>query len=335
MIHFAIVGCGHIANKHIEAIQGTDGARLLAVCDTNAERLEETRRLTGAAAYSRLEDMLESEPELDVVCICTPSGLHAKLAIQAAEAGKHLIIEKPMALSMEDGQAILEAVRRNRVKAAVVHPNRYRPAIQHLKEALDRGIFGKLGHVSIAVRWNRSQAYYDQAPWRGTKEMDGGVLMNQAIHSLDLLLWLFGPIRQVCSMTDTRIRRIDAEDTAVAVIRFESGALGTIEAATTVYESSLEESISVFGENGYAVIGGVTAGWIKHWKCGLMSSKQTEALIQDVERDPYGVPGHRRIVEGMVEALRYDREPAVTVEDGLRSIRLVHDILNAAEGNSI
>ncbi|WP_138494496.1 Gfo/Idh/MocA family protein [Paenibacillus pinistramenti] len=331
MIHYGIAGCGHIADKHIEAIRNTDCAVLTAVCDTHPDRLKAAAERTGAAPYPSLADMLADEPKLDAVCICTPSGLHAELAVMAARSGKHLVIEKPLALTARDGEWISEAVRASGVKAAVVHPNRYRPAVRELKAALDRGLFGKLGHVSAAVRWNRSQAYYDQAGWRGTKALDGGVLMNQAIHSLDLLLWLFGSVRQVSAMADTRIRRMEAEDTAAALLRFESGVIGTVEAATTVYGGNLEETISVFGEDGCAVLGGKTASWIRHWHCSSMSREESAALVRFIEADPYGVPGHEQIIRDMTAAILEDREPAVTVEDGLRSVRLIEELLASAD----
>lgn len=330
MIHCAIVGCGHIAHKHIEAIERAEGAQLVALCDTDPSRLNQLQSKTGAAIFTEMTDMLRLMPEIDLVCICTPSGTHARLAETAARAGKHLIIEKPVSLTLADGEAIRQAVNYSGVRAAVVHPNRYRPAIRYLKWALDSGLLGKISHVNATVRWNRSQAYYDQAAWRGTRAMDGGVLMNQAIHSLDLLLWLFGPVAGIQAMADTRLRRIEAEDVAIAALKFESGVLGVVEAATTVYEHNLEESISVFGEQGYVIIGGATANWIKYWKSSSMTQGEIDMITQRVEEDPYGVPGHQRIIEDMIKAIREDREPAITVNDGIRAVQLVNDIIASA-----
>ncbi|WP_433944534.1 Gfo/Idh/MocA family protein [Paenibacillus sp. SN-8-1] len=330
MIRCAIVGCGHIALKHMEAIRALEGAELVALCDTDPFKLESLQAKCGAAAFTSMNDMLRQMPEIDLVCICTPSGTHARLAEMAARAGKHLVIEKPVSLTPQDGEAIREAARLGGVKAAVVHPNRYRPAVRYLKWALDSGLLGKISHVNATVRWNRSQAYYDQAAWRGTREMDGGVLMNQAIHSLDLLLWLFGPVAKVQAMADTRLRRIETEDVAIAALRFGSGALGVVEAATTVYEHNLEESISVFGEHGYVIIGGPTANWIKQWKCSTMTQGEIDMITKRVELDPYGVPGHQRIIEDMIQAIEEDRNPSVTVEDGVRAVRLVEEIITAA-----
>jgi UDP-N-acetyl-2-amino-2-deoxyglucuronate dehydrogenase len=187
MIKFAIIGCGHIAAKHAEAINACEGAVLRAVYDTNRINAERVASQASADIYPDLDDML-ADPEIDAVCICTPSGLHADQAVKAARAGKHVVVEKPIALTLEDADAILAACRDNGVKLTVVHPNRFRPAITFLKEAIREGRFGTLSHLNVTVRWNRGQAYYDQAPWRGTREFDGGVLMNQAIHALDLML---------------------------------------------------------------------------------------------------------------------------------------------------
>lgn len=181
MMNFAIAGCGHIAYKHVGAIEKTEGARLVAICDPNPDRLKELRAVTSSTAYPDLGTMLARQPEIDAVCICTPSGLHAPLALEALREGKHLVLEKPVTLSLTEAEQLREAVRVSGVKATVVHPNRYRPAMQALRAALAEHRFGKLSHVNMTLRWNRSQAYYDQAAWRGTKAMDGGVLLNQAI----------------------------------------------------------------------------------------------------------------------------------------------------------
>ncbi|MGZ4135511.1 MAG: Gfo/Idh/MocA family protein, partial [Tumebacillaceae bacterium] len=287
MTGFAIVGCGHIAKKHIEALQNMDDAELVAICDTNPDRLREFSDTYGVQGYLSLEEMLAAQPDIDVVNICTPSGLHAALAVQAANAGKHLVVEKPIALTLEDADAIIEACERNHVKLTVVHPNRFRPAVMELKKAMEQGAFGKLSHANATVRWNRNQAYYDQAAWRGTKAMDGGVLMNQAIHNLDLLLWLAGPVEEVQAYAATRLRSIEAEDLAVATVRFANGALGVIEAAATVYPKNYEESLSIFGETGTAVIGGPTANWIKQWVFADMEEEEARQLREQIDQDPY------------------------------------------------
>ncbi|MFT9850455.1 Gfo/Idh/MocA family protein, partial [Aneurinibacillus sp. REN35] len=286
MVGFAVIGCGHIARKHIEAIEKTSNAQLIAVCDTNVERMEDFAKEYEVAGYLDIETMFQSEPNINVVSICVPSGLHAKLAVQSAHHKKHIVVEKPIALTLEDADSIIEACNANQVKLTVVHPNRFRPAVMALREVMDNKLFGKVSHANATVRWNRNQAYYDQAAWRGTKELDGGVLMNQAIHNLDLLLWLMGPIEEVQSYTATRLRSIEAEDVAVAILKFEDGSLGIIEAAATVYPKNFEESLSIFGETGTAVISGRTANWIKHMIFEGMSEEETAQLINQIEQDP-------------------------------------------------
>jgi UDP-N-acetyl-2-amino-2-deoxyglucuronate dehydrogenase len=328
VIRYGIVGCGHIAKKHVAAIEAVEGAELVAVCDTNEERLREFAK-DGIEGYTDLADMLKTN--VDVVCICTPSGLHPKLTIQAAEAKKHVIVEKPMALTLEDADRMIEACERNGVKMAVVHPNRFRPAVVELRRQLDRGAFGKIGHANATVRWNRNQAYYDQAPWRGTKAMDGGVLMNQAIHNMDLLLWMMGDVEEVSSYHATRIRNIEAEDTSVSVMKFKSGALGVLEAAVTIYPKNLEESLSIFGEKGTAIIGGPTANWIKHWKFEDVSDEEAETTMKRIDEDPFGTPGHQCIIQDMTDAIREDRTPVVSGEEGRKVLSLVIACQQSAE----
>ncbi|KFZ39965.1 MULTISPECIES: Gfo/Idh/MocA family protein [Thermoactinomyces] len=330
MIRYGIVGCGHIAKKHVAAIKAVEGAELVAVCDTNEERLSEFA-VDGVRGYADLKDMLASD--VDVVCICTPSGIHAPLTIQAAEAKKHVIVEKPMALTLEDADRMIDACEKNGVKMAVVHPNRFRPAVVELRKQLEQGAFGKIGHANATVRWNRNQAYYDQAPWRGTKAMDGGVLMNQAIHNMDLLLWMMGDIEEISSYHATRIRNIEAEDTSVSVIRFKNGALGVLEAAVTIYPKNLEESLSIFGEKGTAVIGGPTANWIKEWKFEGLPDEEAQNTIRRVEQDPFGIPGHQCIIQDMTEAVLKDRKPVVSGEEGRKALSFVIGCQLAAERN--
>jgi UDP-N-acetyl-2-amino-2-deoxyglucuronate dehydrogenase len=330
LIRYGIVGCGHIAKKHVAAIKAVEGAELVAVCDTNEERLSEFA-VDGVRGYTDLKDMLASD--VDVVCICTPSGIHAPLTIQAAEAKKHVIVEKPMALTLEDADRMIDACEKNGVKMAVVHPNRFRPAVVELKKQLEQGAFGKIGHANATVRWNRNQAYYDQAPWRGTKAMDGGVLMNQAIHNMDLLLWMMGDIEEISSYHATRIRNIEAEDTSVSVIRFKNGALGVLEAAVTIYPKNLEESLSIFGEKGTAVIGGPTANWIKEWKFEGLPDEEAQNTIRRVEQDPFGIPGHQCIIQDMTEAVLNDRKPVVSGEEGRKALSFVIGCQLAAERN--
>ncbi|AIE61381.1 Gfo/Idh/MocA family protein [Bacillus methanolicus] len=329
MINFAIVGMGHIAKKHIEAIENAEGANLYAICDTNPDRLEID--LPGVKKYTDLVLMLDENPDIHVVNICVPSGLHAKLTKIAAERKRHVIVEKPMSLKLEDAEEMIKVTKEHGVKLAVVHPNRFRPAIQKLKKQMDKGAFGKLSHANATVRWNRNQAYYDQADWRGTKEFDGGVLMNQAIHNLDLMLWLMGPVESVQAMAATRLRKIETEDVAAAVVQFKNGALGVIEAATTIYPKNLEESIAIFGETGSVKISGRTANYIETWDIEGVTEEEAEKTKAEIKEDPFGKPGHQWIIEDMVSAVKENREPIVAGEDGLAPVKLILAILESAE----
>ncbi|MFO1444385.1 Gfo/Idh/MocA family oxidoreductase [Bacillus sp. Bva_UNVM-123] len=329
MINFAIVGMGHIANKHIEAIDKAENANVYAICDTNPARLEIDN--PNVKKYTDLHNMLKENPDIHVVNICVPSGLHAPLTKIVAEHGRHIIVEKPMSLKLQEAEEMMRYAKENNVKLAVVHPNRFRPAVQKLKEQMDKGAFGKLSHANATVRWNRNQAYYDQAEWRGTKEFDGGVLMNQAIHDLDLMLWLMGPVESVQAMAATRLRKIETEDVAAAVVQFQNGALGVIEAATTIYPKNLEESIAIFGETASVKISGRNANFIETWDIEGVSEDEADKLKNEIKEDPFGKPGHQCIIEDMVQAIQENRNPIVTGEDGIAPVKLILAILESAE----
>ena len=332
MVNFAIVGCGHIAKKHAEAITKAEGANLVAVCDTDQSKMEPFIEQYNVQGYTQLTEMLKND-EIHVINICTPSGFHANIAVESANAKKHIVVEKPIAMTLEDTDAIIHACKENDVKLSVVHPNRFRPVMIELKKAMDEQKLGKLSHANATVRWNRNDEYYNQAPWRGTKEFDGGVLMNQAIHNLDLILWLMGDVEEVYSMEATRLRNIESEDISTGVIRFKNGALGIVEAATTIYPSNLEETISVFGETGTIKVGGKTASLVEHWNVQDMTAEAVNDIVETVKNDPIGKPGHQCIIEDMVEAIKEDREPIVTGLDGRKALELVRAFYESASSN--
>lgn len=327
-VNFAIAGCGHIAAKHAQAIENIKIARLLAVCDTHASRTAPYRERYGAREYSDYRQLLQ-DPGVDVVCICTPSGLHAQMTIEAARVGKHVVVEKPMALRLEDADRMILECRQAGVKLAVVHPNRFKPAVQILKKALDEGRFGVLTHGNATVRWNRNQAYFDRDAWRGTRDMDGGVLMNQAIHNIDLLQWMMGPVTEVFAYTTTRLRKIETEDVGVAVLKFASGALGVIEAAATLYPENLEETLAVFGETGTAVIGGVTASDLTTWRVVGYEDDEADRLKHAV-CNATAQPGHRVILEDMMLAVRTGRELLISGEDGRKALEVILAVYQSA-----
>ncbi len=331
-MNFGIVGCGFIAKKHVAAIKAIDDAKLLAVCDKFEEAMEPYIEEYGVTGYKELTDMLQDEA-IDVVCICTPSGLHAPIAEQVADSKKHIILEKPIAMTLEETDRIIDAAERNNIKLAIVHPNRFRPVVQELRSILDSGALGKISHANCIVNWNRNQEYYDQAPWRGTKQYDGGVLMNQAIHNLDLLLWFMGKPEKVYSMEATRLRNIEAEDVSMGVVQFESGALASVQASTTVYPRNYEESITIFGEKGTVKIGGQNALYFEHLEIEGYSENTINDLKEKIIAEPWGIPGHQQIVRDLIDSIHNNTTPSVTGEDGKNALELVLAFYKSAEEN--
>lgn len=331
-MNFAIVGCGFIAKKHAKAIQNVENAKLVAVSDKIPSSMKPYVEEYDAAAYENLEEMLERN-DIDVVSVCTPTGLHAPLAIKIANAKKHIILEKPIAMTLEETDEIIAACEENKVKLSIVHPNRFRPVVRELRKILDQDLLGKISHANAIVNWNRNQEYYDQAIWRGTKEFDGGALMNQAIHNLDLLLWFMGEPEQVFSMEATRLRRIEAEDVSTGLIKFKSGALGLVEASTTAYGQNFEESITLFGEKGTVKIGGKNAIYFEHLEIDNMSKKKISRIVEKIKEDPFGIPGHQCIVDDMVRAIEKDRDPSVSGPEGRKSLELVLSLYKSAKSN--
>ena len=252
-LRFGIVGAGVIGPTHAEAIASLPDAELVAVADNGHERAEMLAEQYGITAYANLRQMLDRE-ELDVVNICTPSGLHGEQACQVMRSGRHVIVEKPMAISLAAIDEMLRVQQETGVKLAVISQHRFDPASRQVHDLVEQKAFGRLVLGNAQIPWWRSQAYYDSGAWRGTWALDGGgVLMNQSIHSIDLLQWLMGPVKSVCAYTDTLAHRIETEDVAVAVLRFASGALGTISATTAAYPG-VTTRVEVFGDRGSAVL---------------------------------------------------------------------------------
>lgn len=331
-MNFAIVGCGFIADKHAKAIENIKGANLLAVCDKVEYTMQPYVEQYGVKPFKELSEMLKLE-EIDIVCICTPSGSHAVIAEQVAKARKHIVLEKPIAMTLHESNRIIKATNENNVKLSVVHPNRFRPVVQELRKIIDSGDLGKISHANCIVNWNRNQEYYDQAPWRGTKEHDGGVLMNQAIHNLDLLLWFMGEAEEVYSMEATRLRNIEAEDVSAGIVRFKSGALASVQASTTVYPKNFEESITIFGEKGTIKIGGTNAIYFEHLELEGMSEESVSHLKEEINSDPWGTPGHEQILADMIIAIKNNQEPFITGEDGKKALELVLAFYESAKKN--
>ncbi len=328
-LRFGLIGCGRVAPRHAESVQQLPDATLVAVADVRASRAERFAKEYQATPYTDYRRVLE-RPDVDVVNICTPSGLHAEMAIAAMQAGKDVIVEKPMALSLADADAMIRVSEQTGRKLCVVLQNRYNPPMQDLRRVVDSGRLGRLLLGSATVRWYRPQEYYDD-DWHGTWAMDGGALMNQSIHHIDALQWFMGPPASVFAYTATLAHRMEAEDTGVAVVRFRSGALGTIEGSTITYPENLEGSVAVFGERGSIKIGGVALNRKTIWKIEGELQHEKEVLMRD-QLDPASVYGtsHHAVISDMIVAIRENRPPQTNGYEARRSVALVLAIYESA-----
>jgi predicted dehydrogenase len=331
----ALIGCGRISFKHIEAfVKNADRMTLIAVCDPVLSRAEEKAKeyqkySMGAktAVYEDYQTML-AECKPDIVTIATESGKHKEIAVNCLNAGCHVICEKPMALSTKDADAMNEVAKRVGKKLAVCFQNRFNAPVQRLQTALEAGRFGRVLHGMIQVRWNRNETYYAEAPWRGTWAQDGGTLMNQCTHGIDLLQWMMGEDAvRVQAQTRRFMRPIEAEDFGAAIVGFKSGAVGIIEGTAVIYPTNLNETLSVFGEKGSVVIGGLAVNKLETWRfADAASVGDTEnVMLNPHDKDPptvYGF-GHAALFKDFVEALDRNREPLITGEKGKKALEII------------
>lgn len=336
-LRFALVGCGRIVRKHYEALMALDKAQLVAVCDTAFERAKAVGEKLGLPYYRDHDEMLSKE-KVDVVNILTPSGLHAKHCIDIVKKyKKHIVCEKPMALTLGDADEMIRVCKQNGVELFIVKQNRYNLPIVKLREALEEGRFGKLVLGTVRVRWSRDQKYYDQDSWRGTWALDGGVFANQASHHIDLLEWMMGRPAEVSAMTATRLVDIEVEDTGIANIKFENGALGIVEATTATRPKDVEGSVSILGEKGIVEVGGFAMNEIKVWQFADPRPSDLEVMKQYRENPPnvYGF-GHIRYLEHVVHCIMHDRQPPVDGIEGRKSLELIIAMYeSAATGKTV
>jgi len=307
-----------------------NGFEIAALCDIFEENIQDLlskcglQNNTEIKHYKDYRDML-AEADVDLVAIATPSDLHARMALDCIDAGKHLIIEKPMALSIDEADEIIRRAAAVGVTVSACHQNRFNPAIQMLRGALEEGRFGKLSHGSVNIRWFRGEDYYSLAAWRGTWAKDGGCLMNQCVHGIDLLIWMMGgKVTSVYAQTRQRFHEdIEAEDVGMAVLTFESGAIATIEGTTNVYPKNLEETLYLFGQTGTVVIGGESANEITTWQFADSREGDDERVgfIEEVS-DVYG-NGHKLLYADVVEAIAEGREPYVDAKAGRDALEIV------------
>ncbi len=340
-LKYALIGCGRISPNHIAAALENE-LEIVALCDVIPENMEDKMDKFDlpktTSLYTDYKEMLEKEnPEL--VAICTESGKHAAIALDCIEAGANLIIEKPIALSLEDADEIISKAKEKNVKVSACHQNRFNKSIQKIREAVEEERFGRLLHGTAHIRWNRGEDYYTQAPWRGTWEQDGGALMNQCIHNIDLLRWMMGgEITEVVGMTDNlKHGFIEAEDLGLALIKFSNGSYGIVEGTTNIFPTNLEETLYIFGDSGTVKAGGKSVNIIEEWLFADNKDNPEEVKAKYQENPPsvYGF-GHNPLYTDVIDAIKNDRDPYVTAKDGRDALELVLAIYkSAAEGKGV
>lgn len=332
-IKIALVGCGRIAKRHAELLGygQIKGAVLAAVCDIVEEKAEALAARFNVPHYVDMDEMVAREHP-DVIAVLTPSGMHADHIIRLVPHGKHIVVEKPMALTLDDADAMIAACRENDARLFVVKQNRFNVPVVKLREALDAGRFGRLVMGTIRVRWCRTQKYYDQDAWRGTWRYDGGVLTNQASHHIDLLEWMMGEVETVYAKAMTALVDIETEDTAIAVLKFRNGALGTIEATTATRPKDLEGSISVLGEKGTVEIGGFAVNSMRVWQFAEPEAGDPEIMEKYSVNPPnvYGF-GHQAYYEHVVDCVVNNNRALVDGEEGRRSLALLTAMYESIE----
>ena len=335
-IRFALVGCGRIARNHFAALKSHAGnAELVALCDVDPAALDAAKAETGAPGFARYEELL-ARANADIVVLATPSGLHSQQAILAAQAGKHVMTEKPMATRWQDGKRMVAACDAAGVRLFVVKQNRRNATLQLLKRAIDEKRFGRIYMAAINVFWTRPQEYYDAGKWRGTWEFDGGAFMNQASHYVDLLDWLIGPVESLQAYTATLARNIQVEDTGVVSIRWRTGALGSMNVTMLTYPKNLEGSITIIGEKGTVRIGGVAVNKIEHWE--FAQPDPDDATIEAASYETTSVYGfgHPLYYDNVIKSLRGEAVPDTDGREGLHSLEiLIATYLSARDGRRI
>ena len=355
-LNFAIIGCGRISSKHVEGIiNNHDEAELVAVSDLVRGKMDETvsfyhdyikdndpkipnkkienLRNNDIRKYEDYQKLL-AEDDIDVVTIATESGYHPEITKDALEAGKHVIVEKPMALSINEAEEMINTAEREGQKLSVCSQNRFNPTVQKLRQAKEAGRFGKLIHAVASIRWNRNDEYYAMDDWHGTLELDGGILMNQGLHNIDMLRWMMGDVKRVTAETDNFLRDIETEDAGMAVVRFKNGSIGLIEGSVCIYPENLEETFNMFGEKGTVRLAGVAMNEIIDWKFADNSPEEEEKIKKfSYETDTVYGYGHNLLFKDVIEAIREDRDPLVDGTEGKKAIELILGIYKSARNN--
>jgi len=324
-----LIGCGRISLNHFDAIKNTPELELVAVCDSRKDHADKAAKDTGAKAYYDYDKMLASD--IDVVTICTPSGLHPVHGIQAAKAGKHVITEKPMGVDLKSVDKLIAECKKNKVQLFVVKQNRLNATMQLLKKAIEKGRFGKIYSAYVNVFWQRPQEYYSMSPWRGTWKMDGGAFSNQASHYLDAIVWLVGPVDSVFASTKTMARKIEAEDMGSVIVNFKNGAIGTINVSMLTYPKNYEGSITILGEKGTVKIGGEAINKIEKWEFADYDDDDKE-----VQQASYNITsvygfGHQGYYQNVVKALQGEAKANTNGNEGRKAVELTMAIYKSSK----
>ncbi|MBQ3643159.1 MAG: Gfo/Idh/MocA family oxidoreductase [Candidatus Riflebacteria bacterium] len=327
---YALIGCGRVAENHIKAVINNK-LDFVAACDIEPEKINKLFTKTGfqdstkIAKYSDYKKMLKEHPEIELVAISTNSGNHAEIALDCLECNKNLIVEKPLAISMKDADKIVKLSNEKGLVVSVSHQNRFNLAIQKLRKAIESGRFGKISHSSVTVRWNRNKSYYEQADWRGTWADDGGCMMNQCIHAIDLLIWLIGDeVESVYGVTKRQFHDyIECEDLGMAILQFKNGIVANIEGTTNIFPENLEESISIFGEKGTVKIGGTSANNIEIWTfADENKSDEINKGLEEPTNNIYG-NGHTSLYADVIDSIKNHRKPCIDASAGRNAVEVV------------
>ncbi|MGV3524462.1 MAG: Gfo/Idh/MocA family protein [Candidatus Sericytochromatia bacterium] len=333
MLKFGIIGCGRIAQRH--AVHMARRGSLQAVCDIVPEAAHQLANAHGATAYTRFEDMLENEPELDLIAVCSPNGLHAQHSIQAFQAGKHVLCEKPMAIRVQDCGEMIKAAENANRRLMIVKQNRFNPPVEALKKAIDEGHLGKLHSIQLNCFWNRHARYYTESTWKGRLDLDGGTLYTQFSHFIDLLYWMIGDVEEVGAYMGNFQHQnlIEFEDAGVAVLKFYNGVLGTLNYTVNAHQRNMEGSLTVFGDKGVVKIGGQYLNELEYQQ---IENYTIEGLAEGNPPNLYGeyvgsMSNHDRIYDNVVEVLNNQGRISTNGFEGLKTVEIIERIYRAAQ----
>jgi len=327
-MRYSLIGCGRVSPEHLRAAKH-NGLELAGLCDTDPAQIDRNlgfakEYLAGVPVYQNYKQLLAAErPQL--VAIATPSGLHAQMALDCIAAGAHVIIEKPLAMSMEDAQKIKDAAEKTGLVVCNNLQNRFNPAVKALREAVEAGRFGRIYSASMRLRWFRGEDYYRQAAWRGTRALDGGAMMNQGVHGIDLLCWMLGEPLRVTAITTRLARAIEMEDMGMALVEFRGGALASIECTTLRHPDAEESVLEINGERGCARLGGIAGHMVETWRFDGAPLDEENAMRRQYAREPASVygSGHGMLYADVIAAIETGRKPLVGIDEGAMALSIV------------